>query len=158
MLPSLRRRPQVATPFDALWDVRREMDRLFDTFAQPADGMTALPAEVLETDSAIRFMIEIPGMKPEDIELTVENNVLTVSGEKRWQKEEGKPEGEYHLLERRYGKFARAFALPHKVDAAAIQATYDQGVLTVNLPKLEEARARRIEIRSGEHGREIEGK
>ena len=103
-------------------------------------------------------MIEIPGLRPEEIELTVENNVLTVSGEKRWQKEDGKPEGEYHLLERRYGKFARAFALPHKVNAAAIQATCDQGVLTVVLPRLEEAKARRIEVRSGASGREIEGK
>jgi HSP20 family protein len=146
----------VASPFDALWDVRREVDRLFDSFAQPADVASALPAEVLETDHSIRFLLELPGMKPEDIELTVENNVLTVSGEKRWEGEEGKPEGTYHLMERRYGKFVRTFALPHTVDAGAIRATCEQGVLTVNLPKREEAKARRIEIRSGEPSRDVQ--
>lgn len=157
MIPVIRRR-QTATPFDALWDIRRDMDRIFDTLAVPSDAVSALPTEVLESDSEVRFMIEIPGMKTEDIELTVENSVLTVSGEKRWQKEEGKAEGDYHLLERRYGKFARSFTLPQRVDAARIDATYEHGVLTVRLPKTEEAKPRRIEVRSSGEGRQLESK
>jgi HSP20 family protein len=157
MIPVIRRR-QAATPFDALWDIRRDMDRIFDTLAVPSDAVSTLPAEVLETDSDVRFMIEIPGMKPEDIELTVENNVLTVSGEKRWQKEEGRSEGDYHLLERRYGKFSRSFTLPQRVDASSIDAMYEQGVLTVSLPKAEEAKPRRIEVRSSGDGRKLESK
>jgi HSP20 family protein len=157
MIPVIRRR-QTATPFDALWDIRRDMDRIFDTLAVPSDAVSTLPAEVLETDSDVRFMIEIPGMKTEDIELTVENNVLTVSGEKRWQKEEGRSEGDYHLLERRYGKFSRSFTLPQRVDASAIDAMYEQGVLTVSLPKAEEAKPRRIEVRSSGDGRQLDSK
>jgi len=157
MIPVIRRR-QTATPFDALWDIRRDMDRIFDTLAVPSDAVSTLPTEVLESDSEVRFMIEIPGMKPDDLELTVENSVLTVSGEKRWQKEEGKAEGDYHLLERRYGKFARSFTLPQPVDASRIDATYEQGVLTVRLPKTEEAKPRRIEVRSSGQGRQLESK
>jgi HSP20 family protein len=158
MIATLRRRPQIATPFDALWDVRRDLDRIFDTFAAPVDTTTALPAEVVETEGEVRFLIEIPGLKPEDIELTVENSVLTVSGEKRWQKVEGEAKGEYHVMERKYGRFARAFSLPHKVDSTAIEARYEQGVLTVTLPKAEEAKPRRIQVRAGEPAREIEAK
>ncbi len=157
MIPVIRRR-QGATPFDALWDIRRDMDRIFDTLSVPSDAVSTLPAEVLETDSDVRFMIEIPGMKPEAIELTVENNVLTVSGEKRWQKEEGKSEGDYHLLERRYGKFSRSFTLPQRVNASAIDAMYEQGVLTISLPKAEEAKPRRIEVRSSGNGRQLDAK
>jgi HSP20 family protein len=158
MIPVIRRRQQSVGPFDALWDIRRDMDRIFDTLSVPSDAVSALPAEVLETDQEVRFMIEIPGMKPEDIELTVENNVLAVSGEKRWQKEEGRSEGDYHLLERRYGKFSRSFTLPQRVDSSRGEASYEHGVLTIQLPKTEEAKPRRIEVRASGEGRQLASK
>jgi HSP20 family protein len=158
MIPVIRRRHQTTNPFDALWDIRRDVDRVFDTLSVPSDAISMLPAEVLETDGEVRFMIEIPGMRPEDIELTVENNVLTVAGEKRWQKEEGKAGGDYHLLERRYGKFSRSFTLPQRVKVSGIDASCEHGVLTIRLPKDEAAKPRRIEVRSTREGRQLDAK
>lgn len=155
MFASVRRGTALANPFDTLWDVQREVNRLFENASRPANVASTLPAEVVESDSDVRIMIEIPGMDPADIELTVENNVLTVCGEKRWQKEEGTAENDYHLMERRYGRFARGFTLPSRVNAGAIDASYDKGILTVRLPKSEEAKPRRIEVRSGTEAKQI---
>ena len=149
--------PSLTSPFDALWDMRREMDRLFGSAgAYEAPGAWPVPAEVVETDNEYRFNIDLPGLKPDEIDLTVENNVLTVSGERKWEREEGKPEGEVHLFERRYGRFQRSFALPRRVETNTIDAKYENGVLTITLAKAEEARPRRIEIGNGGTGRKIE--
>lgn len=162
MLPSLttRRRNPQSSPFEALWDMRREMDRLFSGVSQNVDTSVAgyMPADVLETDNELRFTIDVPGLDPDQIDVTVENNVLTVSGERTWEHEEGKQEGDYHLFERRYGRFERSFALPQRVNAEGIQATCDHGVLTIVLPKLEEARPRRIQVKAGNGARKIETK
>lgn len=161
MLPSLtsRRRAQVS-PFDALWDMRREMDRVFNGMGQDVDTSVSgyMPADVLENDAELKFSIDVPGLDPENLNVTVENSVLTVSGERSWQREEGKPEGDYHLFERRYGRFERSFALPQRVDAEKIDATVDNGVLTIVLPKLEEARPRKIAVKPGNGGRSIASK
>jgi HSP20 family protein len=158
MLPSLtsRRRFQMS-PFEALWDMRREMDRVFN---EGVDTSVSgyMPADVLENDNELRFRIDVPGLDPENINVTVENNVLTVSGEREWEREEGKPEGEYHLFERRYGRFERSFALPRRVSAEKIDATVDNGVLTIVLPKLEEAKPRKIAVKAGNGGHRIAGK
>ena len=159
MIATLRRRPRIATPFDALRDVPRDLDRIFDTFAAPVDTTTALPAEVVETEGEMRFLIEIPGLKPEDIELTVENSVLTVSGEKRWQKEEGEAKGEYHLMERKYGPF-RAGVL------AAAQGGFDdhRSALRAGYPDRHAPQdgggqaSPDPEVQAGEPVREIEAK
>lgn len=161
MLPSLtsRRRAQTS-PFETLWDVRREMDRLFNGYTTGVDTTVSgyMPADVLENDTELRFHIDVPGLDPDNVSVTVENNVLTVSGERTWEHEEGKPEGEYHLFERRYGRFERSFALPQRVNAEMIDATMDNGVLTIVLPKLEEARPKKIAVKPGNGGRRIEGK
>jgi len=159
MLPSLTTRRSLTSPFDALWDMRREMDRLFGgAGAYEAPAAWPVPAEVIETDNEYRFHIDLPGLSADQIDLTVENNVLTVSGERKWEREEGKPDGEVHVFERRYGRFERSFALPRRVDANTIDASYDNGVLTIRLAKAEEARPRRIEIGTGRNGRRIESK
>jgi HSP20 family protein len=156
MLPSLTRR-NPASPFEALWDMRREVDRLFNGVTSTYEASTwTLPAEVVETPNELKFRLDAPGLKPEDIDVSVENNVLSVSGERKWEHEEGKPEGEYHIFERRYGRFERSFALPRRVDASRIEAHYENGVLTLTMPKLEEAKPRRIQIKPGEGGRKIE--
>ena len=127
-------------------------DQLFDTFfgnaGRTANGnslMRAPETDVIETEREIRVVTEMPGLKRENIELDVENNVLTIRGEKREQRTEGE-QGRWHLAERRYGTFTRSFVLPRDVDAENIQAAFNDGVLTVTIPKSEKARRRRIEI------------
>jgi HSP20 family protein len=90
----------------------------------------------------------VPGIKPEDLDITVTKNTLTIKGEVR--QEEEKEEERYHLRERRYGRFARSITLPTSVDADEIEANYENGVLTLRLPKTEEVKPKRIEVKSGE--------
>jgi HSP20 family protein len=101
---------------------------------------------VRETKDAIEVVAELPGMRPEDVEVNIENNVLSISGEKKQEITEGNGDGEYHLVERRSGRFERSFTLPRTVDAGRISARFDNGLLTVSLPKAEAAKPRRVEI------------
>lgn len=102
------------------------------------------PVDVLEEKDGIRILAELPGVKPEDVQIAIENNVLTIKGTKQQQTEE-KTE-QVRRYERTYGTFARTFTLPTTVDAANIKATYENGVLTVTLPKVEQAKPRQIQI------------
>jgi HSP20 family protein len=127
-------------------------DQLFDTFfgnaGRAANGnslMRAPETDVIETEREIRVVTEMPGLKRENIDIDIENNVLTIRGEKREQRTEGE-QGRWHLAERRYGTFTRSFVLPRDVDAENIQAAFNDGVLTVTIPKSEKARRRRIQI------------
>jgi HSP20 family protein len=110
-----------------------------------ASLMRAPETDVVETEREIRVQVEMPGLKRENIEVDVENNVLTIRGEKREERTEGQ-DGRYHLAERRWGTFARSFVLPRDVDADAIQAAFENGVLSVSIPKSEKARRRKIEV------------
>ena len=107
--------------------------------------MRAPETDVVESEKEIRVVSEMPGLTRDNIEIDVENNVLTIRGEKREQRTEGE-QGRWHLAERRYGTFSRSFVLPRDVDAENIQASFQDGVLTVSVPKSEKARRRRIEI------------
>lgn len=107
-------------------------------------------ADVIERENEIRVVLEIAGLRPEDVEVELENNVLTVSGEKRLERNEGEERSTFHLTERRYGRFSRSFVLPRDVDAEQIEATFQDGLLTISVPKSEKARRRRIEIRGGD--------
>lgn len=158
MLPMLRSRVAMTSPFDALYDMRREVDRLLgDIGGTDTSGATAwsLPTEVLETGEEIRFITDIPGVHPEDLNVTVENGVLLVTGERKLEREEGQ-EGDFRLFERRYGRFERAFRVPQNVRTDSVKARYENGVLTVVLPKTEESRPRRIEIEPAGGTRRIE--
>lgn len=156
MLPMGVRRMTLRSPLDSLLDVRREMDRVFDRALPSYDEgqVWTWPAEVFETDEELRFLIEAPGMRAEDIDLTIENNVLTVSGEKR-SEHEREEKGEYRLVERRFGRFERNFTLPSNVATDAVKASYADGILRVVLPKKEESKPRRIRIQP-ESGQRIE--
>ncbi|HEX9106132.1 MAG TPA: Hsp20/alpha crystallin family protein, partial [Longimicrobiales bacterium] len=150
MLPILRNRLVGVAPFQALWDMEREMDRMLDTVWGRTDAEQpstwAVPADVVENENEIRCTLEVPGLKPDEIEVTVENNVLTVAGEKKFESRQGDENtGTYHQ-ERRYGRFSRSFILPRNVDAGHINANYEHGVLTVVLPKTEESKPRRVQI------------
>ena len=100
--------------------------------------------DVVEDKDAVRITAELPGIKPEDVKISVENNRLTIRGEKRQSSEEKTDQA--HRYERFYGVFERAFTVPSTVDAEHIKATYDLGVLTVRLPKLERAKPRQIQV------------
>jgi HSP20 family protein len=106
-----------------------------------------LPAfDLAETADEIVVRAELPGMEAKDIEITLTDDLLTISGEKKRDKEDRKEN--YHRLERQYGSFSRSICLPAAVKGDAIDASYKDGVLTVTLPKTEEQKPRRIEIES----------
>ena len=108
-------------------------------------GQWIPPVDVFEDKDAVRIVAELPGVKPEDVRISLENNVLTVRGEKRQAAEE--KTDQVHRYERYYGVFERSFTVPSTVDAEHIKAGYDLGVLTVRLPKLERAKPRQIEVK-----------
>ena len=102
------------------------------------------PVDVLEQEDAIRIMAELPGVKPEDVKISVEGNVLTLHGTKQQVAEERTER--VHRYERTYGAFERSFTLPASVDTQHINANYDNGVLTITLPKAEQAKPRQIAV------------
>ncbi len=106
-----------------------------------------IPAvNVEETADELLLTAELPGLREEDVNVNIENNILTIRGEKLEAREEGDEGQRDHVWERRYGSFQRAFTLPRSVQADAIEATFDTGVLTVRMPKAPEAKSRTIEI------------
>lgn len=156
MLPLTRNR---GSALDSLLGMSREMDRLVGTmWPEVENGVAwALPTEVLETEDELRFAIEMPGFREEDIEVTLENNVLTVSGEKKLERDENRKDSDYRLFERRYGRFQRSFAVPPTVGSDNTEARYENGVLSIRMPKVEEAKPRRIRVGSSAGARQIEG-
>lgn len=133
-------------------DFRREIDRLFEDFFSPSAmaGSSAMQQfvprlEVTENDQGYLLRAELPGMAPEDVELNVDNNVLTVSGEKKQERSE-KGRGGYAYSEFSYGGFTRSLQLPPGTDPSKIQADFRNGVLEVQIPKSEAARPRRIAV------------
>lgn len=127
----------------------REMDRLFDNSwgDTAAARSTWYPSvDISESEEAIAVAAEIPGMKAEDIQVTVADGVLTIEGEKKEVKEE--TEKHVHRIERTYGSFRRAFRLSTAVDADKISASYKDGVLSLSLPKVETAKTRQIEVKT----------
>jgi HSP20 family protein len=102
------------------------------------------PVDIQETEDAYQLHAELPGLTRDDINITLENNVLRLSGERKFEKEAKKDS--YHRIERTYGAFTRAFTLPHQVEAEGVQATFENGVLTITVPKAEQAKPRKISI------------
>jgi HSP20 family protein len=134
---------------------RHQMDRLFDSFfgSSPWDEDSTLPGsswtpdlEVADTGKEIVVKVEVPGLGPEDIDVRVTGNTLTLSGEKKEESEE-KREG-YYRSERRFGSFTRTIPLPAGARSDAVTADYDKGILTVRIAKSEDAVSKRIEIRT----------
>jgi HSP20 family protein len=101
-------------------------------------------ADITEDDKEYVIKAELPELKKEDVKVTVENGVLTISGERRFEKEEKKKK--YHRVERGYGSFFRTFALPQDVDPDKLKANFKQGILEVHLPKNEKARPKQIDV------------
>jgi len=136
-------------PWEGFETLRRRMDRLFDEFTRSDSGELTrwMPlVDISETAEQLTIHAEIPGMDKKDIKITLQDNVLTISGEKKLEREE--KDRNYHLVERSSGQFTRSFTLPSKVDDGNIKASFKNGVLEVVLPKAPEARAREIEIQA----------
>jgi len=134
--------------FDRLTSLRDELDRLFDFTAPTRDsglfsGWT--PAlDVHDEKENLTVQVELPGLKKEEINLSLHDGVLTVSGERKTERED--KEGETFRRERYFGRFQRSVTLPTAVDTAKVSASYKDGILTVTLPKAEEAKPRQIEV------------
>lgn len=137
-------------PFRDLEEVSNRLARLFDegsALSTGTNGGSWIPAvNVEESKDELVLTAELPGMEEDQISIEMENNVLSISGEKVEQRTEGEEERRYHLWERRYGSFQRSFTLPRTVKADEIRATYDNGVLRVHLPKVAEAKGRKIAV------------
>ena len=103
-----------------------------------------MPAEVSDDDKQVVVKLEAPGMETEDFDIHVQDDVLLIRGEKKFQREESK--GQYHLLERAYGRFERAIPLPAEVDHSKSVASYRRGLLQINLPKTVDRKRRRIKV------------
>ncbi len=137
------------TAWQELEDMSNRLNRMFgDATAGEGDGTSWVPAvNVEETKDELVLTAELPGMHEGDVEIELENNVLTIHGTKEQEREQ-KDDRRYHLWERRWGSFQRSFTLPRTVNGENISATFENGVLTVHMPKVAEAKSRRIEIRS----------
>jgi HSP20 family protein len=140
-------------PFQQMQSLQDEINRLFSANSRPSwgdhdqglsRGVWNPHVDIYENKDQISLEVEIPGMSKDDIHLTFENNVLTLSGERRFEND--REEKNYHRVERSYGSFTRSFTLPNTVSGDGITAEYRDGVLYLSLPKKEEVKARRIEI------------
>jgi len=129
----------------------RLFEQAFNDFVAPLEGEEVAtgswsPAvDIRETEEALTLFAEIPGIAKDDVHLSIENGRLTLSGERKFEKDT--KEENYHRIERTYGSFTRSFSLPKNVDTTQAKATFKDGVLTVELPKSEEAKPRQIEIK-----------
>jgi HSP20 family protein len=158
---------RVPTVFDSLTGLRDEMNHMFDEFFTGFERRTPslfrhyepgwllgrhrgemTPAvDVAEDDKEIRMTAELPGMKEDDVEVVLRDDMLTVKGEKKSERKEDREN--YHLTERRYGAFERTFRLPEAAQADKINATFEDGLLTVTVPKKAEARKAGKKIKVG---------
>ena len=132
--------------------LKQEMDRIFDRFFEsrwdelPALGDWVPKVDVSETKDSVVLKAEIPGMEAKDIQVSLQENVITITGEKKQEKEE--KDERYHRVERSYGSFTRSMRLPAGVEAGKVNAAFKNGVLTVTLPKTAAAKATAIPIKA----------
>jgi HSP20 family protein len=128
---------------------QHQLDRLFtDAFQRSSDEGSittwAPPVDIFETEHELVVKADLPDIKPEELDIRVENNILTIRGERKFEKKA--TENNYLRVERAYGAFSRSFSLANTVNAEAIKADYKDGVLTLNVPKREEAKPKQIKV------------
>lgn len=143
------------SPFPSLVDngmssLMRSMlnDSLFGSTLMPS-GSWIPSMDVAETNDAIMLTAELPGLDEKDLKLSLDNNVLTISGEKTEEATDAPPAKAYYVSERYYGAFQRSFALPRTVDVDHVKAVFEKGVLSITLPKLPQAKGRQIPLSKG---------
>jgi len=141
-----------AFPSDVL-NIQREINRMFNDFFRSgwAEDSSLVPTawspatDITEESDAFVVNVELPGLGKQDVKITMENGTLTIKGEKKQEKESKNPN--YHRVERSYGAFQRSFVLPATVVAEKVDASFADGILTVRLPKAEEARAKAVDVK-----------
>ena len=139
-------------PWTGTGSLKREMDRLFDRFFEPewaerpALGDWAPSLDLSETKENLVVTMEVPGMDPKDIQVALQENLLTIKGEKRQEKED--KDERYHRVERSYGAFTRSVKLPVAVDGSKVDAGFKNGLLTVTLPKTPGAKGTTIPVKA----------
>jgi len=139
-------------PFREVASLQTRMNSLFQDFTRTQGGESELPTttgfvppvDVYEDEHKIVLKLEVPGIKQDDLDVRIENNALTVRGERKFEKEE--KEENFHRIERRYGTFFRAFTLPTTVNTESVKANYDSGILKLELDKRAEAKPKQIKI------------
>jgi HSP20 family protein len=141
-------------PFREFSTLQDRMNRLFrDSYGPEGreenlnNTSFAPPVDVYEDEHSVNLKIEVPGVDEKDIEVRIENNVLTVQGERKFEKEE--KQENFRRVERQYGSFTRTFTLPTTVDAEKVAASYDKGILKIALPKKAEAKPKQIKVSVG---------
>jgi HSP20 family protein len=151
-MSAITRRPIRDPMLDLMYNLERRMGKIFNEPLIYGDwAIPELPTaawmpvvDIFEEPDHLRIVAEIPGVKPENVKIAVEDNVLTIQGTKEQVAEERAEK--VHRYERTYGAFERSFTLPGTVNAEAIKANYEHGLLTLTLPKLEKAKARQIKV------------
>jgi HSP20 family protein len=141
-------------PFRDVLALQNRMNSLFQDFNRGQSENDALttaafvpPVDIYEDEHKIVLKLEVPGMKESDLDIQLENNVLTVKGERKFEKEE--KEENFHRIERRYGSFYRSFTIPNTVNPENVKAGYDAGVLRIELEKRAEAKPKQIKVEIG---------
>jgi HSP20 family protein len=149
-----RDRQSPARPDVGMWSLQREVDRLFDEFARgfgtlavPGNGSLMPSMDISETDKEYVITAELPGLERKDVEVSLEENVLTIRGEKKTESTPDDKNKNVHVSERSYGVFYRALELPGNVDPASVQATMSKGVLKITIPKPPESEPKKIEVK-----------
>lgn len=131
--------------------IQNEMNRFFNGGTARYDqedfltGSWIPQVDIFEDEDHIKVLAALPGMKQKEINVNIENNVLTISGERKLENEDKRDN--YARVEQHYGSFSRSFSLPNTIDAGKVEASMDKGILTVNLPKREEAKPKLIEVK-----------
>jgi HSP20 family protein len=154
--------------FMTRWEPFREMSNLQNTlnrilgqeYSQTGDdlmtsGTFLPPVDIYEDENSFKLHFEVPGMNEKDIDIRLENNTLTVRGERKFESEQ--KEENFRRVERRYGTFTRSFTLPNAVDVDKVQASYENGVLTVQLAKRAEAKPKQIKVNIGAAPKQVKG-
>src|SRR5438552_5087609 len=142
-------------------DPFRELASFFENFTEPGGkdqlsaGTFVPPVDVYEDEHNLVLKLEIPGVNEDDLDVQVENNTLTVKGERKFEKEE--KEENFHRIERRYGSFLRTFRLPNTVDGDSADANYDKCVLSISLAKRPEAKPKQIKIGASNGQKTLQG-
>ena len=144
-------------PFRALNDMtvlQNRLNSIFNDFAQPAATQESLAmgnfvpaADIYEDEHKLVLKLEVPGVKQNDLDVRVENQTLTIKGERKFENEE--KEENFHRIERRFGSFTRSFALPVTIDTASVSAKYENGVLAIELARKEAAKPKQVKIEIG---------
>src|ERR1041384_3463901 len=149
--------------FSTMQDRMNRMNRLFRESYSPEGPEEALtttsfapPVDIYEDEHNITLKIEVPGIEQKDIDVRLENNTLTVRGERKFEKEE--KEENFHRIERSYGSFSRSFTLPAAVDTENVNASYENGILRIQLAKREEAKPKQIKVNASSGPKTLESK